>query len=163
MVGWNKCRHGGEVVELLSQSLWEQVDAALRLVGRYRGLSLAQRFAYDHSSNTMYSSLYTLVDYAAERVGAGGTSSTKYRSWRCDSDSEFELTGYHVTNVRVSASIIEVLLFEAFSIVYYYYYHYTLLRCFSHFSVPLSFFICRKVVRESSFERKYMYSALRVA
>ena len=32
---------------------------------------MAQRFAYDHSSNTMYSSLYTLVDYAAERVGAG--------------------------------------------------------------------------------------------
>ena len=70
MVGLNVYRHGGEVVGLVGQ---EQVDAALRLVGRYEGLSLAQRFAYDHSSSTKYSSLYTFVDYAAERVGAGGS------------------------------------------------------------------------------------------
>jgi hypothetical protein len=67
MVGLNVYRHGGEVAGLVSQSLQEQIDAALKLVGRYRGLSLAQRFAYDHSSST--SSLYTLVDYTAEKVG----------------------------------------------------------------------------------------------
>jgi ATP-dependent Clp protease adapter protein ClpS len=67
MVRLNVHRHGAGIVGLVSQ---EQVDA---LVGRYRGLSLAQRFAYDHSSSTKYSSLYTLVDYAAERVGAGGS------------------------------------------------------------------------------------------
>jgi hypothetical protein len=70
VVGLNVYRHDGKVVGLVSQSLQEQVDAALRLVGRYRGLSLAQRFAYDHSGSTKYSSLYTLVDYAAERVGS---------------------------------------------------------------------------------------------
>jgi len=67
-IGLNIYRHGGEVVGLVSQSLQEQIDAALRLDGRYRGLSLAQRFAYDHSSSTKYSGLYTLVDYAAEMV-----------------------------------------------------------------------------------------------
>jgi hypothetical protein len=70
MVGLNVSRYGGEVVGLVGQ---EQVDAVLRLIGRYEGLSLVQRFAYDHSSSTKYSSLYTLVDYAAERVGAGGS------------------------------------------------------------------------------------------
>jgi hypothetical protein len=64
MVGLNVYRHG-EVVGLVIQSLH---DAALRLDGRYRGLPLAQRFAYDHSSSTKYLSLYTLVDYAAEMV-----------------------------------------------------------------------------------------------
>jgi hypothetical protein len=56
-----------DVVVGLRLSFQEQVDAALRLVGGCKNLSLAQRFAYDHSS-TMYSSLYTLVDYAAESV-----------------------------------------------------------------------------------------------
>jgi len=67
MIVLNIYRHGKEVVGLVSQSLQEQIDAALRLDGRYRGLSLAERFAYDHSSST--SSLYTLVDYTAEKVG----------------------------------------------------------------------------------------------
>ena len=66
MVGLNVYRHGGEVAGLVSQSLQEQIDAALKLVGRYRGLSLVQRVAYDHSSSTKYSSLYTLVDYTAD-------------------------------------------------------------------------------------------------
>jgi hypothetical protein len=35
-----------------------------------RGLSLAQRFAYNHSSGTKHSSLYMLVNYATEMVGA---------------------------------------------------------------------------------------------
>jgi hypothetical protein len=69
MVGLNVYRHGGEVVGLVSQSLQEQIDVVVRLDGRYRGLSLAQRFAYDHSSSPKYSSLYTLVDYTAEKVG----------------------------------------------------------------------------------------------
>ena len=73
MVGLNVYRHGGEVVGLASQSLQEQIDAALRLDGRYRDLSLAQRFAYDHSSSTKYSSLYMLVDYTAEKVGVVST------------------------------------------------------------------------------------------
>jgi len=63
MVGLNVSRYGGEVVGLVGQ---EQVDAVLRLIGRYEGLSLVQRFAYDHSSSTKYSSLYTLVDYTAD-------------------------------------------------------------------------------------------------
>jgi hypothetical protein len=71
MVGLNIYRHGGEVVRLVGQ---EQVNPALRLVGRYEGLSLAQQFTYDHSSSTKYLSLYTLIDYAVERVGAGSSS-----------------------------------------------------------------------------------------
>jgi hypothetical protein len=76
MVGLNIYRHGEEVVGLasqISQSLQEQVDAALRLAGGCKNLSLGKRFAYDHWS-TMYLSLYTLVDYAAESVGATGGS-----------------------------------------------------------------------------------------
>jgi hypothetical protein len=74
MVGLNVYRHGGEVVGLVSQSLQEQIDTALRLDGRYlRDLSLVQRFAYDHSSSIKYSSLYTLVNYTAEKVGVVST------------------------------------------------------------------------------------------
>jgi hypothetical protein len=37
-----------------------------------------QHFAYDHSDSTNYSSLYTLVDYAVEKVGSSSSTCAKY-------------------------------------------------------------------------------------
>jgi hypothetical protein len=68
MIVLNVCRHGR--CTSWAQTILSRASGQGLLVGGCKILSLAQRFAYDHSSSTKYSSLYTLVDYAAERVDA---------------------------------------------------------------------------------------------